>query len=210
LQFYAKYIYYDLKSNNFDNKQLTKTIEKSLFKTEEQIAEYQAIIRKIIETGSIENVFDDIAKIYVPKRKKIILDKNEIRDVAQRHDSTVELLNEYLDDTEDGVRLNVNTDFVGGEIEVVTIDRQESPFNEFLNFNNVQLEILRMMKDASFIMAQNEVDKFALKNGIFKNQLIDSINEACYDLLEGEPLIEEDEENYIIEKSYYQELEIKV
>lgn len=210
LQFYAKYIYYDLKSNNFDNKQLTKTIEKSLFKTEEQIAEYQAIIRKIIETGSIENVFDDIAKIYVPKRKKIILDKNEIRDVAQRQDSTVELLNEYLDDTEDWVSLNVNTDFVGGEIEVVTIDRQESPFNEFLNFNNVQLEILRMMKDASFIMAQNEVDKFALKNGIFKNQLIDSINEACYDLLEGEPLIVEDEENYIIEKSYYQELEIKV
>lgn len=211
LQFYAKYIYYDLKSNNFDNKQLTKTIEKSLFKTEEQIAEYKAIIRKIIETGSIENVFDNIAKIYVPKRKKIILDKNEIRDVAKKHDSTVELLNEYLDDTEDEVRLNVrNTNSVGGEIEVVTIARQESPFNEVLNFNNVQLEILRMMKDESFIIAQNDVDKFALKNGIFKNQLIDSINEACYDLLEGEPLIEEDEENYIIEKSYYQELEIKV
>lgn len=211
LQFYAKYIYYDLKSNNFDNKQLTKTIEKSLFKTEEQIAEYQAIIRKIIETGSIENVFDDIAKIYVPKRKKIILDKNEIRDVAKKHDSTVELLNEYLDDTEDGVMLNGRyTDSVGGEIEIVTIARPVSPFNEVLNFNNVQLEILRMMKDASFILAQIEVDQFALKNGIFKNQLIDSINEACYDLLEGEPLIEEDEENYIIEKSYYQELEIKV
>src|SRR5690606_16199947 len=92
LQFYAKYIYYDLKSNKFDNKQLTKTIEKSLFKTEEQIAEYQEIIRKIIATGSIENVFDNIAKIYIPKRKKIILDKNEIRDVAKKHDSTVELL----------------------------------------------------------------------------------------------------------------------
>ncbi|HNP66848.1 MAG TPA: tellurite resistance TerB C-terminal domain-containing protein [Aequorivita sp.] len=211
LQFYAKYIYYDLKSNKFDNKQLTRTIEKSLFKTEEQIAEYQSIIRKIIETGSIENVLDDIAKIYIPKRKKIILDKNEIRDVAKKHDSTVELLNEYLDDTEDGVRLNVrNTDSDGGVIEVVTITKQESPFNEVLNFNNVQLEILRMMKDESFIIAQNDVDKFALKNGIFKNQLIDSINEACYDLLEGEPLIEEDEENYIIEKSYYQELEIKV
>lgn len=210
LQFYAKYIYYDLKSNNFDNKQLTKTIEKSLFKTEEQIAEYQAIIRKIIETRSIENVFDDIAKIYIPKRKKIILDKNEIRDVAKKHHGTVELLNEYLDDTEEGVRLNVsNKDSDGGVIEVVTIAKQESPFNEVLNLNNVQLEILRMMKDESFIIAQNEVDKFALKNGIFKNQLIDSINDACYDLLEGEPLIEEDEENYIIEKSYYQELENK-
>lgn len=210
LQFYAKYIYYDLKSNKFDNKLLTKTIEKSLFKTEEQIAEYKAIIRKIIETGSIESVFDDIAKIYVPKRKKIILDKNEIRDIAKKHDSTVELLNEYLDDTEEGIKLNVrNTDSVGAEIEVVTTARQESPFNEDLNFNNVQLEILRKMKDASFILAQSKVDKFALKNGIFKNQLIDSINEACYDLLEGEPLIEEEEENYIIERSYYQELEIK-
>ncbi len=212
LQFYAKYIYYDLKSNKFDNKQLTKTIEKSLFKTEEQLAEYKIIIQKIIETRNIEKALDDIAKIYVPKRKKIILDKNEIRAVAKKYDSTVELLNEYLDDTEEGVKLNIgfNAESVEEEIEVVTKAKQKSPFNDVLNFNKIQLEILKMMKDESFILAQNEVDKFALENGIFKNQLIDSINEVCYDLLEGEPLIEEDEDNYIIEKSYYQELESKV
>ena len=46
-----------------------------------------------------------------------------------------------------------------------------------------------------------EVDKFASANGMFKNQLIDSINEACEEFLDGEALIEEEDENYRIEES---------
>jgi len=34
LKYYAKYIYYDLKSVKFDNKELTKTVQKSLFKSQ--------------------------------------------------------------------------------------------------------------------------------------------------------------------------------
>ena len=50
------------------------------------------------------------------------------------------------------------------------------------------------------------VKYIAVENGMFKNQLIDSINEACQELLDGEALIEEDNENYIIEESYYNEI----
>lgn len=39
-----------------------------------------------------------------------------------------------------------------------------------------------------------------------KNQLIDSINEICSDMLEGEFIIEEDENYYVIEESFYNEL----
>ena len=41
---------------------------------------------------------------------------------------------------------------------------------------------------------------------MFKNQLVDSINDLCSQFLDGEALIQEEEENYIIEKSYYKEL----
>jgi hypothetical protein len=58
----------------------------------------------------------------------------------------------------------------------------------------------------SFLIHQDEVDKFALNNGLFKNQLVDSINELCEEYLGGEVLIEEDKENYIIEESYYREI----
>ena len=41
---------------------------------------------------------------------------------------------------------------------------------------------------------------------MFKNQLIDCINEACEAYLDGEALIEEEDDNYIIEESYYIEI----
>lgn len=211
LQFYAKYIYYDLKSKKFDNKQLNKTIQKSLFKNEVQIENFKDIIAKLIETGDIERALKEILVIYIPKRKKIKLDRTEIREVAKKHDSTVELLNEYLvsDEEDETLSEKINKESNEEEIEIVVAveSKSESPFKQTLNFNKTQIEILQIMQTNTLVISQSKVDEFALKNGMFKNQLIDSINEICFDLLEGEPLIEEEEENYVIEKSYYQEIE---
>lgn len=69
LCYYAKYIYYDLKSKNIDNKELTKTVQKSLFKTHEQIYDFKEIIAELIKTSDIQNALDRITKIYIPKRK---------------------------------------------------------------------------------------------------------------------------------------------
>lgn len=182
-----------------------------MFKNEEQIEEFKRIIQEIMETGNLEKAFTNIATIYIPKRKKIILNQKEIQDVAKKYDSTVELLSEYLVSNEEEIKLTerFSTGSDEEEIEVVINTKNESPFNETLNFNKVQLEVLKMIKNDSFVLSQKEVDMFAVENGVFKNQLIDSINEICYDLLEGEPLIEEDEENYIVEKSYFREIELK-
>jgi hypothetical protein len=75
-----------------------------------------------------------------------------------------------------------------------------------LSLNEVQEKLIQMIVSNSFVILQQEVDKFAIENGLFKNQLIDSINEKCSEHLDGEALIEEDEENYTIEKSYYKEI----
>ena len=70
LKDYAKYIYYDLKSKKFDNKELTKTVQKSLFKTEEQINDFKKIISELMSTSDIQKSLDEIANIYIFQRER--------------------------------------------------------------------------------------------------------------------------------------------
>ena len=205
LKYYAKYIFYDLKSKKFDNKELTKTVQKSLFKTDEQINDFKRIIAELIETSNVQKSLNEIEKIYIPKRKKIKLDKSVIKEVEQKHDGTVKLLSEYLE-TEIEETIQSNSENKEIEISVVPANTNNSIFISEINIGKIQEELITKIVSNSFEIHQNEVDKFATENGFFKNQLIDSINEACAEYLEGEALIEEDDENYVIEESYYKEI----
>ena len=207
LKYYAKYIYYDLKSKKFDNKELTKTVQKSLFKTEEQINDFRKIISELIETSDIKKALDEIAKIYIPKRKKIKLDKSTIKEVEQKHDGTVELLSEYLETEQEEPKVSEITNDEN-EISVVPTNTNNSIFISDISIGKIQEELIKKFVSNSLEINQQEVDRFATENGMFKNQLIDSINEACEEYLDGEALIEEDDENYIIEESYYNEIAV--
>ncbi len=207
LKYYAKYIFYDLKSKKFDNKELTKTVQKSLFKTEEQINDFKAIIGDLIATNDIQTALEKISKIYIPKRKHIQLDRSEIQEVEEKHVGTVELLNEYLVDEKEKPKTEISNEN-GEDIEIAIIASEEnnSVFISEISMGQVQEELVKMIINNSYEIHQDEVDKYATANGMFKNQLIDSINEACEEHLDGEALIEEDDDNYIIEESYYKEI----
>jgi TM2 domain-containing membrane protein YozV len=207
LKYYAKYIYYDLKSVKFDNKEFSKTVQKSLFKSEEQINDFKEIIAELIATKDIQTALEKISKIYVPKRKKIQLDRSEIDEVEQKHEGTVELLNEYLKEEKEKQETEIvdNSDD-NTEITIVSSKENNSIFISEISMGQVQEELVKMIINNSFEIHQADVDKFATANGMFKNQLIDSINEACEEFLDGEALIEEEDENYRIEESYYKEI----
>ena len=209
LKYYAKYIYYDLKSVSFDNKELTKTVQKSLFKTHEQFNDFKRIISELIETLDIERALDEIANIYIPKRKRIELDKSKIKEVEQKHDGTVELLNEYLETERDDFSEDKSFDNTDGtEIDVITSVPIDSIFVAGIRMGKVQEDLLKKFIENSFEIRHDEVDKFAIDNGTFKNQLIDSINEACSGYLGGESLIEENDDTYVIEESFFKEIAI--
>ena len=207
LIYYAKYIYYDLKSKKFDNKELTKTVQKSLFKTEEQINVFRDIISDLIDNSDIQTAIEKISKIYVPKRKKIELDTKEIKAVEQKHEGTVELLNEYLESGKEEKDIIPEETFEDDvQIEIISKKENHSILKSEIALGKVQEELVKRIIANAFGIGQDEVDKYATENGMFKNQLIDSINEACQEFLDGEALIEEDENNYVIEESYYQEI----
>jgi hypothetical protein len=203
LSYYAKYIYYDLKSKSFDNRKLTKTVQKSLFKTQEQLDDFKAIIAELIKTSDIQTALEKISKIYIPKRKKIHLDKTEIEEVAQKHEGTVELLNEYLNSEKEENATKHNLPSEDIEITFFSNEEKNSIFISEISIGKVQEELIIKIASNSFKIHQFEVDKFANENQMFKNQLIDSINESCTEYLDGEALIEEDGENYVMEQSYY-------
>lgn len=204
LKCYAKYIYYDLKSKKFDNKKLTKTVQKSLFNTEKQINDFKKIIADLIETKDIQTALEKISKIYIPKRKRIQLNRSVIKEVEQKHEGTVELLNEYLDDKKEKTETDEKTE--EAKMAIIPSEKNNSVFISQINMGRVQEELVKIIIKNSFEIHQEEVDRYAAANGMFKNQLIDSINRACEEHLNGEVLIEEDDEKYTIEESFYKEI----
>jgi len=205
LKYYAKYIYHNLYSRKNYTRKLFKTVQKILFNTEKQKKYFEEIITELIETADIQKTLNKVEKIYIIKRKKIKLDKSVINEVEQKYDGTVKLLNGYLGSEIEKVnQLNYEKEKV--ERLVIQNNTSKSIFISGINIGKIQEELIAKIVSNSFEIHQEKVDKFAIENGFLKNQLIDSINEVFEEYLEGEALIEEDGDNYIIEKSYYKEI----
>lgn len=210
LVFYIHYLFYDLRSENFDNKQLTKTIQKSLFKNSEQLREFEIVVSELIKNKNLENAIQSVSKIYEVKRKKIKLDTISIVEVQEQHSETVELLNTYLqDEFEDEANSIKSTEVGTNEIQIEIISKAPhtttSVYLDSLMFEEIHLSTLDIFVKSNFTVPANEFSEFSKSKGVLKNQVIDSLNEKCFDCLD-DVLIEEEPEYYTIEPNYYKKL----
>ncbi len=213
LSLYVHYLFHDLKSATFDNKQLTKTIQKSLFKTNEQFHDFEIIVNELIKDKDLEKALNNVSKVYEVKRKKIRLDTASIKEVQQQHSGTVELLNEYLkDDFVDNNSSIELQEIISEEIQINIIEKNKdishSAFLTDLTFSPIQLSTLELFSKSNFSVPQIELEEFAKSKGIFRNQLIESINETSYDFLD-DVLIEEEDEFYTINTNYFQRISVQ-
>ena len=213
LKLYVHYLYHDLKSETFDNKQLTKTIQKSLFKTNEQLHDFEQIVSKLIKDKKLDKALSAVPKIYEVKRKKIELDKRTIKAVQKQHSGTVELLNEYLSDEFEDENNSIQSQEISGEeIKIEIIQKNEESHNSaFLSklfLNPIHVSILELFSKNNFSILQSEIEDFAKSKGVFKNQVIESINESCYEVLD-DVLIEEEDDYFTIIPEYFQKISTK-
>jgi hypothetical protein len=208
LELYLHYLHHDLRSIKFDNRKLTKTIQKSLFVKQGQLFEFEKIIGDLIRTNDLDAALSSVAQFYVPKRKHIELSAKEIQTTRSKHAGTVELLNEYLrDDVESSQNITVASETVG---EVVTFEIYSKETGENRNepptaigfLSPVQTDLMTAFEKHGLVMQFDDVESFAKRHGLFRNQLIDSINEACFDVID-DVLIEEEEEGYTVSDNYY-------
>ncbi|ABL66227.1 tellurite resistance TerB C-terminal domain-containing protein [Chlorobium phaeobacteroides] len=210
LSLYVHYLFYDLKSATFHNKQLTKTIQKSLFKTNEQLHDFEIIVSDLIKDKDLEKALKNVSKVYEVKRKKIQLDTTLIKKVQQQHSGTVELLNEYLKDDFENENNSIKSQEINNEeIKIEITQKSEatshSAFVSDLTFSPIHISTLELFSKSNFSILQSELEIFAKSKGIFKNQLIESINETCYDFLD-DVLIEEEDDYYTINTNYFQRI----
>ncbi len=210
LTYYIKYLYHDLKSATFDNKQLTKTIQKNLFKSNEQLHDFEIVVSELVKDKNLEKALQGVSKIYSVKRKKIQLDITSIKEVQQQHSGTVELLNEYLRDEYEDENNTIKTQEINSEevtIEITqkTDDVHQSIYASDFAFTQIHTTALEIFAKSNFSVSQSELKSFAKSKGVFMNQLIESINEVCYENLD-DVLIEEEDEYYTINPNYYQRL----
>lgn len=206
LTLYIHYIYADLLSDTFDNRPLNKTNIKRLFKTQEQLLDFQVIIENLIASRDISQALAAVSTLLLPKRKKISLNAEAIEVIKQRHSGTVELLNKYLQDEEESATLTQVV--VAVEIPAPVVSSAGGAGNVFIdsvNLSSLQCDVLIHFSRNNFAVPQSAIEEMAKKRGAFKNQLIDSINEACFEAID-DVLIEEEEDNYVIYEQYYQNI----
>jgi len=207
LSLYLHYLDHDLQSITFDNKRLTKTIQKSLFKDNIQLENFERIVSEFIYDKDLRKALSSVPQVYAVKRKKIQLDKSLIKEVQQQHSGTVELLNEYLRD-ENSEELDSKS-VLDEQIEIsIDHSKTEETISIYLKdfvFKPIHTSTLEFFSKNNFSILQSEFEIFAKSKGAFKNQLIENINEICFEHLD-DLLIEEDEEYYTINHDYYQKL----
>ena len=74
-----------------------------------------------------------------------------------------------------------------------------------LGLNAMQQDLLQLFAARKLALSQAEVEGFAKGRAALRNQLIDGLNEACYELLD-DVLIEETADGYAIYAPYYQKI----
>lgn len=116
-------------------------------------------------------------------------------------------MNEYLRD--ENLEELDNKPVLDEQIEI-SIDRSKteesiSIYSKDFIFKPIHTSTLEFFSKNNYSILQSEFEIFAKSKGAFKNQLIENINEICFENLD-DVLIEEDEEYYTINEDYYQKL----
>lgn len=164
---------------------ISQANRKLLFDDQEQLRKYNELLAEA-KTRAFDEVSGRIAGIYVRERKKIELDPAAIRDADLKQASIAETLGAYLDD----------------EPEPAHVAPAVSPSNG----DDTKNQLVELFKAAGFRVNKREVDIFAKSRGVMPGQLIETVNETYYELLD-DVLIEEEESHYVMDKEYCAQIE---
>ncbi|MBC9909209.1 tellurite resistance TerB C-terminal domain-containing protein [Chitinophaga varians] len=206
ISFYLKYLYADLLSDKIDNRQLAKSIQKSLFADQHQLEAFEAIANELIKTRDLPTALDAAGKIYEKKRKKIELDAAAIAAVRSQSAATVGRLNEILQEEEETFAdINDTVTLQLGQATAAEVMLQDPVFIAGVQLNLYQQELLALFKDHQYHLSAAEVTIYAKSRNLFRNQLVESINDCCYEELDDN-LIEETEDRYEVNEFYYQKI----
>ena len=215
LRYHLRYLH-QVQARFAEAKPLAKALHKQLFPLPGQAERFQVLINELAFYKKLDETLAKVPAVYVVPRKKIELDSRAIHAVRDQHTGTVELLNEYLRD--EPAPTPAPTAPAAQPLKATRPPKlprpakapkpappTASPFAASLGLTAPQQALLQLFGGRALALPQAEVEAFANAHGTLRNQLIDSLNEACYALLD-DVLIEESGDGYTIYEAYYQKI----
>lgn len=206
LRFYLHYLHSDQQSDKIDDKQLGKTVQKGLFKNKVHEETFSAIVQQLKLDRNIEVAISKVESIYTPIRKKITLNHDMIKAVKEEDRSTVELLNNYLQDDDDPIEAEKNMELQSSavlrdaDMPLEQAKRDSMAFN--VTISNEQRDLIAYFFEQGFCLSAEMLDAYCVARGRRRGFLVNSINEDCFEFLDDN-LIEENEETYEMNDEYY-------
>lgn len=211
LRLYIHYLDKDLNSPKFDNKQLTKTIQKNLFSTNEQLTDFEKIMSEFISNRNLESAIESVNQLYEPKRKKIVINRQAIENVQKLDSEISKKLGDILSEDFEDENISIQSEETENKEEITfnitnkNPETQNSKYLEELNLTDIQKEILDLFEKQSFNILQSELSDFIKTKNLFMGSTIESINDTCFETLD-DILIEEEDEYFTINTDYYKKL----
>jgi len=190
-------------------KGVTVAAQKKLFTNENQLNKFEEIKSKLVHDKiSLEGALQSIPDIYAVIRKKITLDKSQVKEIHKHHLDTAQLLGEYLnDEAAEGIHQDplCRADKHPQSHDIASDHLLVDSSLTNIKLNQVQCELIKLFANSNFVLSVNELEKFATNKKAFKNSLIEGINETCYDTLD-DLLIEQADDSYSIDPNYYKRI----
>jgi TerB-C domain len=186
----------------------TAAMQKQLFKNAQEALPFHTFLLDYVKEPDLEKGLEFARDYYKPIRKKINLDSQAIRQAEVLDSRTTELLSAYLNDEEEKKEPIIHQE----DAITQTLQEMEAPtitavplIETQVRLSNPALTLLKAFQSHNFELSITEADTICKANGMMAAPLINSINEACFDLLD-ENLIENDEINYSIQTNYYYQI----
>lgn len=195
LKTYVRYVSLCAQNTEFVEKPIPKYVCKNLFTTEAQQNEFERIVHQYKLDKKQEKAYEAVNHLFEPKKKHLQFDLNKIERTEMLYADTVRLLDEVMGDEEEKAE-EVISEEVAPVSVVAGVNKMENTL-----LNPVHMRLLDIFKANDHILNKLQVEEYAKKNRLFANQLIEQINDLCYEELD-DVLIEENNNDWVVEESY--------
>ena len=198
-------------------KPLPKGLLKPLFPLPGQAERFQVIVNELALYKKLKEALAQVPTVYVAPRRKIMLDKTTIHAARDQHAGTVELLNEYLQDAPAVLAKLPKTTTPtkatkpnkpapkASKILAAPAPTAAGNLTSGLSLSASQQVLLQLFAAHRLTLSQAKVEALAKSHGTLRNQLIDGLNDSCYELL-NDVLVEETGDDYTIYEPYFQKI----
>ncbi len=185
------------KDQNISIKPLPQKITKKAFnKNSTKYEEFISIINNKEfspkRKRDLHRLEKEIDNLFIIKRKKILLNRDKIKEAEIEHKRTAEKLGKILEDAET-------------VLPALTKNQQLQQSDSNYNLKSVHISLLEKFVMSNYTITDIELEKFSKEYGSMPNNLVNSINEKLFDKFDDN-IIETINSNFILNSEYYESI----